>query len=121
MRFTPTGPDISIEPTKARLANYQEHQTEQGFSRWIVSIVTWAVRLGIRDCSRCRNTVGIDLGFRLAQPYGGQRLAAEAARACVLGFAPSFDDFHIELWSHALGGNRMTAPSLHRWGLNFSG
>src|SRR5437667_10226065 len=35
MRFRPTGPDTSIELTKARLANYQEHQTEHGFSRWI--------------------------------------------------------------------------------------
>ena len=25
MRFTPTGPDTSIEQTKARLASYQEH------------------------------------------------------------------------------------------------
>jgi hypothetical protein len=35
MRFTPTGPDTSIEQTKARLAKYQEHQSAHGFSRWI--------------------------------------------------------------------------------------
>ena len=36
MRFTPTGPDTSIEQTKARIANYQEHQNAHGFSRWIM-------------------------------------------------------------------------------------
>src|SRR5207245_3954792 len=58
MRFTPIGPDTSIEQTKARLANYQEHQTEQGFRSGSSWIVTCAVRLGIRHCSRCKNTVG---------------------------------------------------------------
>ena len=58
MRFTPTGPDTSIEQTKARLANYQEHQTEHGFRSGSSWIVTCAVRLGIRDCSRCKNTIG---------------------------------------------------------------
>jgi len=33
MRFTPSGPDASIEQTKARLANYQEHQTEHARRR----------------------------------------------------------------------------------------
>lgn len=36
MRFTTTGPDTSIEQTKARLAKYQEHQIAQGFSKWII-------------------------------------------------------------------------------------
>src|SRR5258708_7145986 len=36
MRFTPTGPDTSIEQTKARLAKYQEHQTAHGFSKWSI-------------------------------------------------------------------------------------
>jgi len=36
MRFTPTGPDTSIEQTKARVAKYQEHQTAHGFSKWII-------------------------------------------------------------------------------------
>src|SRR5260370_31442453 len=36
MRFTPTGPDTSIEQTKVRLGVYQEHQTIHGFSKWII-------------------------------------------------------------------------------------
>jgi RimJ/RimL family protein N-acetyltransferase len=36
MRFTPTGPDTSIDQTKARLANYQAHQATHGFSKWII-------------------------------------------------------------------------------------
>jgi [ribosomal protein S5]-alanine N-acetyltransferase len=36
MRFAPTGPDRSLEQTKARLTNYQEHQTTHGFSKWMI-------------------------------------------------------------------------------------
>jgi len=36
MRFTPSGPDTSIDQTKARLANYQTHQNAHGFSKWII-------------------------------------------------------------------------------------
>ena len=36
MRFTPTGPDRSLDQTKARLTNYQEHQTTHGFSKWMI-------------------------------------------------------------------------------------
>src|SRR5260370_28807311 len=36
MRFTPAGPDTSIDLSKARLANYQEHQTTHGFSKCII-------------------------------------------------------------------------------------
>jgi ribosomal-protein-alanine N-acetyltransferase len=36
MRFTPTGPDESLEHTEARLAKYQEHQAAHGFSKWII-------------------------------------------------------------------------------------
>lgn len=36
MRFIPGGPDTSMEKTKKRLAEYQEHQTAHGFSKWII-------------------------------------------------------------------------------------
>jgi RimJ/RimL family protein N-acetyltransferase len=36
IRFTPSGPDASIEQTEAGLANYREHQIAHGFSKWMI-------------------------------------------------------------------------------------
>src|SRR6266852_471535 len=93
MRFTPTGPDTSIEQTKARLANYQEHQAEHGFSRWIVLDRHLDRPIGDSGLLALQEYGWIDLGFRLAQPYWGQGLATEAACAWV---RTAFDDFHID-------------------------
>jgi RimJ/RimL family protein N-acetyltransferase len=71
MRFTPAGPDTSIEQTKARLANYQVHQTEHGFSKWIVlDRHLGTVRLEIRDCSCFRKTVGSTWASASPNPIG---------------------------------------------------
>ncbi len=93
MRFTPGGPDTSIEQTKARLANYQEHQTEHGFSKWIVLDRHLGRPIGDSGLLALQEYGWIDLGFRLAQPYWGQGLATEAA--CAWARA-AFDDFHID-------------------------
>jgi len=93
MRFTPNGPDTSIELTKARLANYQEHQTEHGFSRWIVLDRHSGRPIGDSGLLALQEYGWIDLGFRLAQPYWGQGLATEAASAWIQA---AFDDFHID-------------------------
>lgn len=93
MRFTPAGPDISIEQTKARLANYQEHQTEHGFSRWIVLDRHSGRPIGDSGLLALQEYGWIDLGFRLVQPYWGQGLATEAACAWVRA---AFVDFHVD-------------------------
>jgi [ribosomal protein S5]-alanine N-acetyltransferase len=93
MRFTPTGPDTSIELTRARLANYQEHQTEHGFSRWVVLDRHSGRPIGDSGLLALQEYGWIDLGFRLAKRYWGQGLATEAAFAWVQA---AFDDFHID-------------------------
>ncbi len=93
MRFTPSGPDTSIDQTKARLVNYQEHQTEHGFSKWIVLERHLGRPIGDSGLLALQEYGWIDLGFRLAQPYWGQGLATEAACAWVRA---AFDDFHID-------------------------
>ncbi len=67
MRFTPSGPDTSIEQTKARLANYQEHQAEHGFSRWIVLDRHLRRPIGDSGLLALQEYGWIDLGFRLGQ------------------------------------------------------
>jgi len=93
MRFTPTGPDTSIEQTKARLGKYEEHQTAHGFSRWIILDRQLARPIGDSGLLALQEYGRIDLGFRLAQSYWGKGLATEAASAWV---PVAFDDFHID-------------------------
>ena len=93
MRFTPSGPDTSIEQTKARLANYQEHQTQHGFSKWIVLDRHLGCPIGDSGLLAPQQYGWIDLGFRLAQPYWGRGLATEAASAWVHA---AFHDFRID-------------------------
>jgi hypothetical protein len=93
MRFTPTGPDTSIEQTKARVAKYQEHQTAHGFSKWIILDRRLGRAIGDSGLLKLQEYGWIDLGFRLAQPYWGKGLATEAASAWVRA---AFDDFHID-------------------------
>src|SRR5258708_14656599 len=89
MRFTPTGADTAIEQTKARIANYQEHQTAHGFSRWIILDRRLDRRIGDSGLLELQEYGWIDLGFRLAQSYWGKGLATEAASAWVHA---AFDD-----------------------------
>jgi ribosomal-protein-alanine N-acetyltransferase len=71
MRFTPTGPDTSIDQTKARLANYQEHQTKHGFSKWIILDRRLGRPIGDSGLLKLEEHGWIDLGFRLAPSYWG--------------------------------------------------
>jgi [ribosomal protein S5]-alanine N-acetyltransferase len=93
MRFTPTGPDTSIDQTKARLANYQQHQITHGFSKWIILERPSGRAIGDSGLLKMQELGWIDLGFRLAQPYWGKGLATEAASAWVRA---AFDDFHVD-------------------------
>jgi len=93
MRFTPTGPDTSIEQTKARVAKYQEHQAAHGFSKWIILDRRLGRAIGDSGLLMLQEYRWIDLGFRLAQPYWGKGLATEVASVWVRA---AFDDFHID-------------------------
>ncbi len=93
MRFTPTGPDTSIEQTNARLANYQEHQTTHGFSKWIILERRLGGAIGDSGLLKLEEHGWIDLGFRLAQRHWGKGLATEAASAWARA---AFNDFHID-------------------------
>jgi RimJ/RimL family protein N-acetyltransferase len=83
MQFTPSGPDKSMEQTAARIANYQHHQSEHGFSKWII-IERFSDRpIGDAGLLFLADYGWIDFGYRLAQPFWGKGLATEAASAWV--------------------------------------
>jgi hypothetical protein len=46
MRFTAAGPDKSIEETRKRLSNFENHQQAHGFSKWVVLNATSGVATG---------------------------------------------------------------------------
>ena len=93
MRFTPGGPDTSLDQTTARLTRYQEHQTTHGFSKWIILDRRLGCAIGDSGLLELREYGSIDLGFRLAQPHWGKGLATEAASAWI-HFA--FHDLHLD-------------------------
>src|SRR5260370_21725598 len=69
MRFTPTGPDTSIGPTKTRLAKYQEHQIAHGFSKGIIVDPRTGGSIGDSGVIELQDYDWIALRFPLAQPY----------------------------------------------------
>src|SRR5215472_1506084 len=93
MRFTPTGPDKSIEETKIRLAQYVDHQETYGFSKWIVLDAKSGIAIGDSGLLVLPEYGWTDLGFRFAQQFWGQGIATEAASAWVRA---AFGEYHIE-------------------------
>src|SRR5215469_11161628 len=92
MRFTPTGPDGSIEKTQTRLAGFINHQQAHGFSKWLVLDRDSGVAIGDAGLLVLRDYSWIDLGFRFAQQYWGKGLATETASAWVRA---AFDEFRL--------------------------
>jgi RimJ/RimL family protein N-acetyltransferase len=83
MRFIPSGPDRSMEQTAARIANYQRHQSEYGFSKWIIIDRGSDRPIGDAGLLWLPEYGWIDFGYRLAQSFWGRGLATEAASAWV--------------------------------------
>ena len=83
MRYTPSGPDRDVADTAARIASYQRHQTERGFSKWIIADHNSGRPIGDAGLLFIPEYDWVDFGYRLARPYWGRGLATEAASAWV--------------------------------------
>jgi RimJ/RimL family protein N-acetyltransferase len=92
MRFTPMGPDKSIEETKAKLAFFMQHQKAHGFSKWLILDRASGVGIGDSGLLVFEDYGWVDLGFRFAQPYWGKGLGTEVASAWVRA---AFDEFRL--------------------------
>src|SRR5262249_37723867 len=93
MRFTPSGPDASLEQTKARIANYREHQIAHGFSKWLILDRFSNCPIGDSGLLLLAQYGWIDFGYRLAREYWGKGLATEAAAAWVQA---AFQELHLD-------------------------
>lgn len=83
MRYTPSGPDNSLDMTRARLESYSVHQSKYGFSKWIVVERKSARPIGDAGLMILDDPCWIDLGFRFAQPCWGRGFATEVGAAWV--------------------------------------
>lgn len=83
MRYTPSGPDKDMTNTAARVAGYERHQAERGFSKWIIADRKSGRPIGDAGLLFIPEYDWVDFGYRLARPYWGQGLATEAATAWV--------------------------------------
>ncbi len=93
MKFTPSGADKSVDDTKQRIAKYQEHQVENGFSKWVIVDRETGRAIGDAGLLVLQDYDRIDFGYRLARSQWGKGLATEAASAWV---SAAFDQFHID-------------------------
>ena len=92
MRFTPKGPDKSIEETRAKLAFFMQHQKAHSFSKWVILDRASGVAIGDSGLLVLEDYGWVDLGFRFAQPYWGKGLATEVAFAWLRA---AFDEFRL--------------------------
>jgi RimJ/RimL family protein N-acetyltransferase len=83
MRFTPSGPDKSVEQTKVRLESYRAHQATHGFSKWVIVDRSSSRPIGDSGLLVLEEYGWTDLGFRLSRPHWGKGFATEAAAAWV--------------------------------------
>jgi RimJ/RimL family protein N-acetyltransferase len=83
MRFTPSGPDKSIEETAQRIAQYRRHQAEHGYSKWIIIERTSNQTMGDSGLLLLQDFEWIDFGHRLARSQWGKGFATEAAKAWI--------------------------------------
>jgi ribosomal-protein-alanine N-acetyltransferase len=94
MQFSPAGPDTNLEQTAQRLSNYERHQNEHGFSKWIVIDRSSGLAIGDSGLLVMEEYGWIDLGYRFEETSWGKGFATEVASAWV---RVAFERFHMDL------------------------
>lgn len=118
MRFISSGPDRSVEQTRARIDGYLEHQRHHGFSKWIIVEKQSGRAVGDVGFMYVKNTVEIELGYRLAQCFWGYGIATEVAETCL---EYGFDTLGLrEIIAFADPRNRASVRVMEKIGLKYS-
>jgi [ribosomal protein S5]-alanine N-acetyltransferase len=100
MKYTPTGPDTSLDASKERLERYQAHQVRHGFSKWLIVERASGRPIGDTGLLVLEELSCVDLGFRLAPGYWGRGLAMEAASAWVARAFGALGMSRLDAFSH---------------------
>lgn len=116
MRYTPSGPDASLQQTTERIVNYQRHHAANGFSKWVIVDRQTQRAIGDSGLLLMPESGDIELGFRLARPWWGKGLATEASRGWV---RTAFEDFRLSrLTAFAHPENRASLRVLAKVGFS---
>jgi [ribosomal protein S5]-alanine N-acetyltransferase len=83
MRFSQSGGDPSLEVTAARIQKLIDHQTQFGFSLWVVEDRATGAILGDCGLKQLEDGPEIEVGYRFAKAHWGRGYATEAAAASV--------------------------------------
>ncbi len=86
MEFMPNGTDKTLRDTEMRIANYINHYSVYGYSKYV--LMDKGTKQLIGDCGICRieHSEINELGYRVKKEFWNQGFATEAANA-IIGYA----------------------------------
>jgi RimJ/RimL family protein N-acetyltransferase len=83
MKFTPHGPDATLESTIERIEHYLEHQSKYGYAKWIILERNSMKPIGDAGPMYFPECQCFELGYRLLPGYWNKGIATEVASAWV--------------------------------------
>jgi len=101
MRYNPSGPDLKIEDTTARIRRYIEHQRRHGFSKWVIMDRDTQCMIGDSGFFFLPDNQRVELGYRLSRSHWGQGLATEVARRWIEVAGDYFSQSPIYAFAHS--------------------
>ena len=81
MRYSMSGPDPTVDATRARAQKLIDHQEKFGFSLWVVEDRATGALLGDCGLKQLEEGPEIEVGYRFAREQWGKGYATEAAAA----------------------------------------
>ncbi len=82
LQFTGDNAFLSVDEARLFLQNYQEYK-KYGFGRWAIISKENHEFLGWCGLKFHPDTQEVDLGFRIFEKFWNQKIATEAAKACI--------------------------------------
>jgi RimJ/RimL family protein N-acetyltransferase len=81
MRYIPFGGDSTLDQTIQRISRYIEHQSNYGFSKWLIHENDSKSPIGDSGFFHLPDGVRVELGYRLKRSHWNRGIATEVARS----------------------------------------